>query len=151
MQSANSSDIPLPQPLPQDARPMSLHLAPSSFFTLPDDGRMRYARFTPAGTPRGVVWVVPGRREFIEKKYAELGAELLAKDFHHCRTAQPGAFLALFIRRRRPARSCHGFCYPAVGSASFLCGCRSTKSYSPPDRAWTFFRGAFAFTLAGRG
>ncbi len=56
---------------------MSFTLAPHDFYTLPDGGRMRYARIDPAGEPKGTVLIVPGRREFIEKKIAETGPDLL--------------------------------------------------------------------------
>jgi lysophospholipase len=51
-------------------------LLKAEFHTLTDGGRMRYARCTPNGKPRGTILVAPGRREFIEKKYAELGEGL---------------------------------------------------------------------------
>ena len=38
---------------------------------------MSYSQFEPATKPRGTVLVVPGRREFIEKKYTEVGQPLL--------------------------------------------------------------------------
>ncbi|MDE1900237.1 MAG: alpha/beta hydrolase [Alphaproteobacteria bacterium] len=52
-------------------------LCPHNFFTLKDGGRLRYARFETAHASRGTVLVIPGRREFIEKKFAELGQPLL--------------------------------------------------------------------------
>ena len=52
---------------------MSFELLPHSYFDLSDKGgRLRYALFEPRGKLRGTVLVVPGRREFIEKKYSEL-------------------------------------------------------------------------------
>ncbi len=41
---------------------------------------MRYALFEPPN-PRGTILIAPGRREFIEKKYAELGEGLLQRNF----------------------------------------------------------------------
>ncbi|HUY67817.1 MAG TPA: alpha/beta hydrolase [Alphaproteobacteria bacterium] len=52
-----------------------------AFFTLPDGARLRYAVIEPRETPRGTFLIAPGRREFIEKKYAETGPELLARNF----------------------------------------------------------------------
>ena len=61
---------------------MPFEFLPHEFFALSDGGRLRYARFEPASHPRGTVLIVPGRREFIEKKYAELGQPLLNNGFH---------------------------------------------------------------------
>lgn len=60
---------------------MSFDLLPHFFFTLADGGRLRYAQFAPSPSPCGTVLIIPGRREFIEKKYAELGQQLLDKGF----------------------------------------------------------------------
>jgi lysophospholipase len=60
---------------------VSFDLLPHSFFTLKDGGRLRYARFSPSPAPRGTVLVVPGAREFIEKKYIECGKRLLDRGF----------------------------------------------------------------------
>ncbi len=51
------------------------------YYTLPDSKRMRYALYNPEQSPRGTVLVVPGRREFIEKKYAEFGEEFVRRGF----------------------------------------------------------------------
>lgn len=60
---------------------MAFDLLPHSFFTLNDKSdRLRYARFEPQGKARGTVLAVPGRREFIEKKYTEL-SPLLDRGF----------------------------------------------------------------------
>jgi lysophospholipase len=56
-------------------------LCASQFHVLPRGKRMRYAVFEPAGTPQATVLVAPGRREFIEKKYSELGREFLERNF----------------------------------------------------------------------
>jgi lysophospholipase len=60
---------------------MSLDLLPHFFFALSDGGRLRYAQLAPPSNPRGTVLVVPGAREFIEKKYAEVGRPLLDRGF----------------------------------------------------------------------
>jgi lysophospholipase len=60
---------------------MSFDLLPHSFFTLGDGSKLRYARFEPVSKPRGTILVVPGRREFIEKKHMELGQPLLDSGF----------------------------------------------------------------------
>jgi lysophospholipase len=60
---------------------MTIELLPHSFFTLPDGGKLRYARVEPVGRPRGTVLIVPGRREFIEKKATELGQPLIDMGF----------------------------------------------------------------------
>ncbi len=62
-------------------KPVSFHLLPHSFFSLKDGGRLRYAAFTPSPAPKGTVLVVPGAREFIEKKYIECGKRLLDRGF----------------------------------------------------------------------
>ncbi|MGB9152104.1 MAG: alpha/beta hydrolase [Alphaproteobacteria bacterium] len=56
---------------------MTFDLLPRSSFTLSDGGQLSYSQFEPATKPRGTVLVVPGRREFIEKKYTEVGQPLL--------------------------------------------------------------------------
>jgi len=60
---------------------MAFDLLPHSFFTLKNGDKLRYAQFEPAEKPRGAVLVVPGRREFIEKKFVELGQPLLDLGF----------------------------------------------------------------------
>lgn len=59
----------------------SIELCASQFHVLPGGGRMRYAVFEPAGEPRATLLVAPGRREFIEKKQAELAREFLERNF----------------------------------------------------------------------
>jgi len=49
------------------------------FHPLGDGGRIRYALFEPEKA-HGTVLIAPGRREFIEKKYAELGPALLKRN-----------------------------------------------------------------------
>lgn len=44
-----------------------------------DASYLRYAVFEPQATPRGTALILQGRREFIEKKYFELGRDLLAR------------------------------------------------------------------------
>lgn len=51
------------------------------FHLLPDGKRMRYAIFNPEHPPRATLVVAPGRREFIEKKYIEIGHEFLERGF----------------------------------------------------------------------
>ncbi|MDR3449353.1 MAG: alpha/beta hydrolase [Alphaproteobacteria bacterium] len=51
---------------------MPFDLLPHAFFTLADGSRLRYAQFEPESAARGTVLAVPGRREFIEKKFIEL-------------------------------------------------------------------------------
>lgn len=58
----------------------TLPLATTRFHELPDGARLRYATFEPQGPVRGTAVVAPGRREFIEKKRAEL-EPLLAAGF----------------------------------------------------------------------
>jgi lysophospholipase len=60
---------------------MPFELLPHAFFTLSDGNRLRYARFEPVAAPRGTVLIVPGRREFIEKKFFELGKPLLDRGY----------------------------------------------------------------------
>lgn len=55
--------------------------AKAGFHPLPDGKSLRYALFDPDTPPHGTVLITPGRREFIEKKYAELGPEFLARGF----------------------------------------------------------------------
>lgn len=51
-------------------------------FHRPEDGvTLRYAVIDPAGPARGTFLVLPGRREFIEKKYLELGRDLVERGF----------------------------------------------------------------------
>lgn len=51
------------------------------FFELADKKRLRYAILDPTSPAHGTVLITPGRREFIEKKYAEMGPEFLARGF----------------------------------------------------------------------
>ena len=60
---------------------MSFDLLPHFFFSLNDGGRLRYAQFAPSSSPCGTILIVPGRREFIEKKYAECVPPLVDKGF----------------------------------------------------------------------
>ncbi|MDE2029814.1 MAG: alpha/beta hydrolase [Alphaproteobacteria bacterium] len=60
---------------------MPFPLLPHAFFDLGDGGKLRYARFEPASAPCGTILIVPGRREFIEKKYAELGDRLRGRGY----------------------------------------------------------------------
>jgi lysophospholipase len=55
--------------------------ARAGFFELQDKKRLRYAIFDPVGAAHDTVLITPGRREFIEKKYAEMGPEFLARGF----------------------------------------------------------------------
>ncbi len=55
--------------------------ARSGFCALRDGKRLRYALFDPVGAAHATILIAPGRREFIEKKYAELGTEFLARGF----------------------------------------------------------------------
>ncbi len=55
----------------------SYDLLPHSFFTLPGGERLRYAQFAPSPLIKGTILIVPGGREFIEKKHAELCQPLL--------------------------------------------------------------------------
>jgi lysophospholipase len=55
--------------------------AQCDFFMLPDGARLRLAVVDPRESARGTFLIAPGRREFIEKKYTELGPELLARGF----------------------------------------------------------------------
>ncbi|MFY9288876.1 MAG: alpha/beta hydrolase [Alphaproteobacteria bacterium] len=52
----------------------------SKFFDLGDAKRMRYALFEPEKA-HATLLITPGRREFIEKKFAELGEEFLQRNF----------------------------------------------------------------------
>lgn len=52
-----------------------------AFLELPDGKRLRYAVVDPAGRTHDTILITPGRREFIEKKHTELGAEFLARGF----------------------------------------------------------------------
>jgi lysophospholipase len=60
---------------------MSFDLLPCDYFTLSDGGRLRYARFQPTSKVRATILIVPGRREFIEKKFFELGQPLLDRGY----------------------------------------------------------------------
>jgi lysophospholipase len=60
---------------------MPFDLLPHFFFPLKDGGRLRYAQFAPSPKPQGTVLIVPGAREFVEKKYFECGRRLLMKGF----------------------------------------------------------------------
>jgi lysophospholipase len=51
------------------------------FHTLSDGKRMRFAVLDPANVPHGTVLVAAGRREFIEKKFAEVGRDFLDRGF----------------------------------------------------------------------
>ncbi len=51
---------------------MSVDLLPHSFFVLPDGARLRYAVLDAEGVAQKILLVLPGRREFIEKKAREL-------------------------------------------------------------------------------
>lgn len=57
---------------------MAFDLLPHAFFNPKNGGMLRYAQFEPTVTPRGTVLIIPGRREFIEKKWAEVGSALVA-------------------------------------------------------------------------
>ena len=59
------------------------NLAESSvgFHKTDDDKRLRYAFVWPTGVARGTVVIAPGRREFIEKRYEEVGKDFLARGF----------------------------------------------------------------------
>ncbi len=59
----------------------SVSLLPHSYFTLGDGDSLRYAVFSPSPDPRGTVLVVPGAREFIEKKYAECVKPLIERGY----------------------------------------------------------------------
>lgn len=61
--------------------PDSRELFAAQFHVLPGGGRMRYAVMEPSTLPRGTVLVLPGRREFIEKKQSEMAQEFLARNF----------------------------------------------------------------------
>jgi lysophospholipase len=50
-------------------------------FTLADRAKMRFAVFEPQGELRGTVLCLQGRREFIEKKYLEVGRDLRQRGF----------------------------------------------------------------------
>lgn len=51
------------------------------FHKLADGKRMRYAILWPKTKARGTILLGPGRREFIEKKYNEIGKELVDRGF----------------------------------------------------------------------
>ncbi|MGE3624455.1 MAG: alpha/beta fold hydrolase [Bdellovibrionales bacterium] len=63
---------PLPGKLPD---------ANYGFHACGDGARLRYAVAGPESSPRGTILVLPGRREFIEKKHFEFGEELTRRDF----------------------------------------------------------------------
>jgi len=56
-------------------------LLKAAFHKLADGGRIRYALINPSQKPRGTILVANGRREFIEKRYAELGETLQKRGF----------------------------------------------------------------------
>ncbi len=60
---------------------MAFDLLPHFYFTLKDGGRLRYAQFAATLKPKGTVLIVPGGREFIEKKYIECGRPLVEKGY----------------------------------------------------------------------
>ncbi len=60
---------------------MPFDLLPHAFFSLNDGSRLRYAQCMPTVKPRGTILIVPGRREFIEKKFVEIGQPLLDLGF----------------------------------------------------------------------
>jgi lysophospholipase len=51
------------------------------FHTLRDGHRLRYAMLWPKKDARGTVLIAPGRREFIEKKFIEVGREFLERGY----------------------------------------------------------------------
>jgi len=51
------------------------------FYRLADGGRLRFTIREPVTVARGTVIVAPGRREFIEKKYAEVGQPFVEKGY----------------------------------------------------------------------
>jgi lysophospholipase len=59
----------------------SCDLLGHAYHALPDGARWRYALFEPSGKPHATVMIAPGRREFIEKKYDELGRRLLDRGY----------------------------------------------------------------------
>jgi len=68
----------------QRPSPFSGYNIPSdrfSFYMRGDGARLRYAIFEPPQAPRGTLLIAEGRREFIEKKYIEVGIDLLARGF----------------------------------------------------------------------
>lgn len=62
------------------ARPAALSADREAYFER-DGGRLRYAVWNAAGTPRGSVVLVHGRAEFIEKYAMEVAGELRARGF----------------------------------------------------------------------
>ncbi len=60
---------------------MSLDLLPHYYFSLGDGGQLRYAQFAASMNPKGTILVLPGAREFIEKKYIECGRRLVSQGF----------------------------------------------------------------------
>ena len=58
-------------------------MQPETFFhNLPDKAQLRYSMTNVGNAARGTVLIAPGRREFIEKKRAELGRELTQQGFN---------------------------------------------------------------------
>src|SRR3984957_5236777 len=51
------------------------------FHTLPDGKRLRFAVLDPVSPAHSTILVAAGRREFIEKKYAEVGRDFLDRGF----------------------------------------------------------------------
>jgi len=68
---------------PQTLPPLidSFENARAGFLPLHDGKRLRYAIFDPAVPAHDTILITPGRREFIEKKYLELGPEFLQRGF----------------------------------------------------------------------
>jgi lysophospholipase len=64
------------QPLIHDMTEASVGYHPGN-----GTARMRYALLWPKGKARGTVLIAPGRREFIEKKYREIGEGLLDRGY----------------------------------------------------------------------
>jgi lysophospholipase len=60
---------------------MAFELLPHFYFPLKDGGRLRYAQFSSSPDPKGTILVVPGAREFIEKKHIECGESLVKRGF----------------------------------------------------------------------
>jgi len=64
-----------PKPFPE------IHNAGFQFCTPASGGHMRYTIIEPEGETKGTFLIVPGRRECIEKKFFEMGDELLARGY----------------------------------------------------------------------
>ena len=61
---------------------MFCELLPHNFLKLRDNGLIRYSKFSSGKKkPQGTLLVVPGAREFIEKKYFEIGRDFIEKGF----------------------------------------------------------------------